>query len=1535
MVPFMYIPVSHIPRTANGKLDRKHLRAAISRLSHKEVDGYSLQDTAKQAPASEAERLLQSLWANILSRPSETIGANDDFFRLGGDSVSAIRLVAAARAQNTPLTVASIFRSPRLSDMALALEGTERNQGDDHSMVLQDTAFDLLDTAEIDLESVKADAAEQCRVDSQKIQDIYPCTTLQEGLMSLSTRLGGGSYLAQSVFRLGPNFDIAKFKSAWQTVAKLEPILRTRIVHMGTFGTLQVVLDEDLEWIEVEDGVDAYLSKDLQEPVSYGSPLLRLALVRSSEGYHFVWSAHHAVYDAWSVNITFGQVRQAFSGEQISTAVAYKEFIRHLEQNNSDEASRAFWDSQFSSTKPAPTTLPLVPAGYTQSSHQTERASPSTKISCTDGTTVSTILRAAWALTVARYTDSDDVVFAATLSGRTVPVDGISTINGPTMATVPVRVSIDLAGEMTAQQLLRAIQTQATDMMAFEQTGLQNIRRVNATASNAIDGMGNLLVLQPSSSSTEPPSFEGIELIPRDLAEFGGYPLVIICHINDNGSVTIEAKYDALLIPSQQMQRMIRHYAFVMDQLCQEPNARLCEIHNNTSPMDLAEIVRWNGPLPEALQMRVHDVVSDRAKEDPDAQAVSAWDGNFTYGELELITDKLASHLQSLGVGTEAKVGLCVEKSRWHVVAMLSVLKAGGAYTNINPLYPATATHQMLQDLEATTVLCSAQYVSLFPASTTEHVVVLDAEFFEQLPAPAVTPITSNVNPNNAAFVVFTSGSTGKPKGVTVEHSGFSSMQHYQTPKLEIGKATRMLQFAAHWFDISNFEAFAALMSGACVCIPSEEERLDDLAAAINKYAVNWATMVPTAAAVLEPEDVPGLKHLSLGGESIPPDLHARWSKRVMLMNSYGPAECSVLTTMGLLQPHTLSQNIGVGVACRTWITDKSNSDLLVPIGCVGELCVEGPILSRGYHKEEGLTCQAYIFNPDFVKSLSTKSTVRIYKTGDLVRYASDGTLVYVGRKDSQVKIHGRRIECGEVEHHIVSHGFSADSVVVEKILESDNAERPILAAFIRLQTSSVEEERESARSSSLLANKFGTDERGALVALRRALEDGLPPHMIPSVFITLRYMPVTHTGKKDRKALKQLGAQLTHGQLEKFRILGHDSDKSLQELGVVSSICSSYFELQLQVLWSKILGITQDSIGANDHFIQKGGDSVRAVRLSAAIRRELSRILSVGDIFSHPRLGEMAKCLDSQTDPKIAAAAESESIYASGSVAPFALVGDKYDESEILDHVAQECQVRTDDIEDIYPCTPLQAGMMAISTYEPDAYVAKRVFKIPDGINLEVFKQAWGRAAEAIPILRTRIVPNPKFDASLQVVLKNETPEWHEIRGSVKTYLTQQRDNWNIAYGQPLSAYGIAPRSRRFVWAIHHALYDGFTASRVIDIVQNFYYCMTLPQPTLPSFSRFIHHLEIVDSARSARFWRENLGGSGSPSSYPRLPSAAYQPQPDSEYVFSFDMTHHASAGILKATLLRAAWAFIVSRHLHQLLLSRSVPELIGLCDE
>lgn len=1507
MVPAMFIPITETPLTANGKLARNILRETVNGFSDADIARYMLQkDSPKTAATTPHEQLLQAIWSKVLSIPIEKVGADDDFFQIGGDSVVAMRLAAAARTEGLSLAVADIFASPILSDMARVARIADESDFIDNE---EEEAFDLLPITSLSpltpeyIDTIRTEAAAQCGVNPETVVDLYPCTPLQEGLIALSMRQTG-AYKDQRILRLtDPNYPVARFRHAVDAVVSAEPILRTRFVSTAAAGMLQAVLNVQVEWVEREN-LTTYLKEDLDTPVTYGSPLVQLALIdehRQSRERYIVWSGHHALCDGFSMDITFEQIAHAMAheGAVMPKPMPFKNFIHFLQDQIRDDSASKFWQEQFPANKEIPPKFPPVPLGHEVVPHracysqmQVARP-PGSKIS------VTSYLRAAWGLVIARHLDSSDIIFGATLSGRNAPVRNISTINGPTMTTVPVRMTVPFDdGETTVAQYLEAVEEQAVAMTSFEHTGLQNIRCINEYARAAIDNMVHRFAveLKPSEAIE---AFDGIEIVSVDLPNgFYTDPLVIRNYAHDDGStIDVEAKYDYTLISSEEMRRLLDQYTHVVQQLINSPEKGLRDIQV-ISPKDIDEIIKWNGKLPETVEQCVHNLIAEQTRKRPEAEAICAWDGSYTFGELNSLTERLAAHLQSLGVGPEVTVALCFDKSKWNVVSMLSILKTGACYTALNPAYPAARMQSIMQDVQTPIVLCSPQHVKKFDGME-PWVEPIDEDFLESLPEPDVA-VTSTVQPSNAAFIVFTSGSTGKPKGAIIEHRGITSMQHYEGPHVGMGPDTRTLQFASHVFDVSNSEVFTTLMRGGCVCIPSETERMNDLAGAINKYNVNWSFQVPTTADTLDPSQVPGLKYLALGGEAISQGLCNRWAPEVTLLNSYGPSECSIWTSVSHLAPGTSSpNNIGRGLGCRTWITDKNNHNFLVPIGCVGELCVEGPIVTRGYKANLKQTAAAYVRNPAFALELGIRG-MRMYKTGDLVKYDSDGTLLYVGRIDSQVKIRGQRIELSEIEQNIVANGFEAEAVVVEKILQGGKDDRVALAAFFKL--SSIDGPSSVSSDSGYTSVETGEDEektpqeeldsmRDQLVALRRNLLDTIPAHMVPSFFIPLRSMPITQTGKKDRKALRQLGASLSREQLRRYA-LEDDNDNNADTLG---RACTTDAERRLRSLWAEVLGIAkEESISAQDNFFLKGGDSIQAMRLVAAARRQ-GKMLAVADMFRMPRLFQMAELWENSTALEGAA------------IPPFSLL--KPDAiSDLIHEAVHQCKVERDQVQDVYLCSPLQEGLMAVSTRKPGSYISTRIFDLPPTIDIGRFQAAWQTAADKFPILRTRIILG-RASESLQVVIK-EKLVWETIDGQIETFIAQ-RGLTTIEYGGRLCAFAIDVQARKFVLVLHHALYDGWSATVLLKAVEKIYQGETCP--TGPSFNAFIQHLSRVDKVDSEDFWRTQL--SGAPAHFPRLPNKTYEPKNSANVSHNIAIAQQPS-GILKSTVLRAAWAIVSARY-------------------
>ncbi|EFQ86310.1 hypothetical protein PTT_18488, partial [Pyrenophora teres f. teres 0-1] len=612
---------------------------------------------------------------------------------------------------------------------------------------------------------------------------------------------------------------------------------------------------------------------------------------------------------------------------------------------------------------------------------------------------------------------------------------------------------------------------------------------------------------------------------------------------------------------------------------------------SNVNEYDIEKIWERNHKEIPPVERCIHDLYAEQVKVRPDDPAICAWDGDTTYWELDKLSTRLASHLISLGITTEEMVPLCFDKSMWAVVAMLAVLKSGGAFVPLEPTHPITRHEEIFKQTKARVVLTSVQHKTLWPDST-RTVLAIDETFISQLSCEN-TITYSKSKPCNTIYVMFTSGSTGIPKGVVLEHRAVATSCLAHGRAIKIAPNTRALQFSAYTFDASIAEIITTLIHGGCVCIPSEDDRRNALSETMNTMKVNWAQLTPTVARLLDPQKIPSLEVLVLGGERVSSVDWERWGNRVEQINAYGPTECSVWCAFH----HNGAQDfqsgmIGKPIASVGWVVDEDDHNRLVPIGSIGELLVEGPIIARGYFNDTLKTEKVFINNPTWLVEGSNGHAGRqgrLYKTGDLVYCCADGNMVYIGRKDGQVKIHGQRVELGEIEHHLHECMPEIENIAVEIISPIADETKSMVAAFLQLDKQAWQKTQEDK-----LHGDKSTASIIVPVQLEEELTQRLPAHMVPTVFFALANFPLTVSGKADRRRLKEIGASFTSQQLTVMRRCLHGPKRHP----------STENEKALQQLWAGVLAIDADSIGLDDSFFRLGGDSIAAMKLVGEARR-------------------------------------------------------------------------------------------------------------------------------------------------------------------------------------------------------------------------------------------------------------------------------------------------------------------------------------------
>lgn len=1201
MVPSTFIPLASFPRNASGKLDRKTMRERADQLPVDQLNRYALLTSTKRVPRTEQERKLQAAWAETLGANPDSIGSDTSFFRIGGDSIGGMRLVSIAREKySLVLTVADIFNHPRLCDMAAAAKDASEPSTAEPAIA----PFALFEDDDC-VDDLVEEVAAQCGVRKELVEDVYPCAPLQEGLMALSMKQQG-AYIGQTVLVLPPSLDIAKFKRAWEEVFRRNAILRTRIVNVETAGTLQVVLAESLAWMHAHS-LEQYLKNDLQVPIAWGGSLGRFALIESKGAKHFVWTAHHSLFDGWSQGLVFEQLEQAYRGNPVPELAPFNSFIQYLTSSD-NAACEEFWGAQLAGETPA--TFPQLPSNtYTpRADGRHERTVNMVRAPGSD-IIMSTIIRAAWALVLGRYTDSEDVVFGATVSGRNAPVRDMERISGPTITTVPVKIHLNR--EQPISEMLEAVQTQATDTIPHEHWGLQNIAQVSRNAH-----FQNLLVIQPSREGQSP---LGLEVVPTDEDDFNTYPLCMEC-ILAGDKVKLKMTFDPKVIPHAK--QLAAHFEHIMRQLADRvhDDAPISTL-DYCSPEDRVRIFDWNRNYPRVVSHCIHDLVEKQARSNPNASAVCSWDGKFTYAELDIMSTKLAKYLVALGVKAEKVVPAMFEKSAWAVVAQLAILKAGGAMCMLDPSHPEKRLADILETVEGDLILSSGLHADLLQGPD-RTILVVNAETIDAI--SKARPITlPKVEPRTAAYVVFTSGTTGRPKGSVTEHQAFASQSSSLAPAMHISSTSRVLQYSAYSFDPYILETFTTLMQGGCVCIVKDEARTNPAALidTICAMGVSWALLTPSVARLLPKNGVPSLKTLVLGGEAMASSDKA-WSSMVRLQNAYGPSECSVAS---VLNPHVTTDSehtcIGKGVGSICWIVDPHNHNALAPVGCVGELLLESPGLSRGYLQEPKKTADVFIERPAWLRNVRGNS--RLYKTGDLVRYNPvDGTISFVGRKDLQVKLHGQRLELGEIEHHMSAHSLVGNAAVT---LPKAGFFKGKLVATISLK--SLAAATASDMDLELIDSLSKATAGRQLADVRSHLENQVPGYMVPSVWTVVYGIPLTTSLKINKRKITAW--------LENMSQETCDQVMSLSAAEEQRNTPATPMEVRLQEIIGRVLNLSTNQVLLNRSFLGLGGDSITAMQVVARCRTE-NIAVKIKDIMQSKSLAQLAECVsDSGSETK------------------------------------------------------------------------------------------------------------------------------------------------------------------------------------------------------------------------------------------------------------------------------------------------------------
>jgi amino acid adenylation domain-containing protein len=1428
MVPAAWAVLPALPLNAHGKVDRRAL-------PRPELEPAGAGESGAEDPETE---LLANLFAGLLGR--DRIGTGDSFFDLGGHSLLATQLVSRVRSVfGVELPLSTIFEAPTPAALAERLETARRAS--------------VLGLEPPPLERSSPGPAAPA-----------PLSFTQQRLWFLHQLDPEDAYHVPGALRLrGPVREDVLERTLAEIVRRHEA-LRTVFRTEGR-TPVQVVLPPsgfELPVVEVPDEREAWrlLEQEARRPFDLETgPLVRALLLRvprvsrvSDEERLLAVVTHHIVSDAWSLGVLLrelGAIYSAFTSGEPSPLpelpVQYPDYARWQRQWLSGEVLErevAHWRRTLAGGSLEPLELPYdrqpSPATGNRGGRRSFGLSEELfgrlgELARRDGWTSFMALLAGWQALLSRYGGQEDVVVGSPIANRTrLELEGLIGFFTNTLA-----LRLDLSGDPSFWELGRRVRAAALSAYAHQDVPFEKL--VEELHPDRHLGRNPLfqtmLVLQRAAAQPVLPGVE-TELLDVDTGT-AKFDLTLML-VEEHGGASGALEYACDLFDAATVDRMLGHLQTLLAGAVEDPGRHLSELPLLTAA-EQTELAAWTRPLvPHPASILVHEGVAAQAERTPDAVAVLDGSESLTYAGLMTRALSLAGRLHALGVGPDVPVGLFLERSLDMMVAVLGVLEAGGAYLPLDPTWPAERLRLMLHDAHAPVVVTHGPLAEKVPAGI--GTVVRLGE------GPGVRAAGhGRPDPGNLCYVVYTSGSTGRPKGVAMTHAAITAMLQWQQ-RTSAAKAGRTLQFTSLSFDVSFQEIFSTWWAGGTLVLVSEDVRRDPPALArllaeqrVERLFLPFVALQQLAMAAVDGVFPSSLREVMSAGEQlyVTPQVAEMFSRLpgAELHNHYGPSETHAVTWLELSgDPSRWPERPPIGVPldhARVYLLDSDLNP--VPIGVAGEVWVAGAGLARSYLHRPRLTAERFLPDP-FSWTDGWTAGDRMYRTGDLARRRTDGNLEFLGRGDSQVKIRGHRIELFEVETALARHPAVQQA-----------------AAAVRGETSS------SRRLVAYVVLRDGV-KAPAFGELRSFLAASLPDPMVPTAWAVIETLPLTATGKLDRRALARIEPQEGAADSEAFM----EPRTPAEEL--------------LATIWIEVLGIQRvPRVGAHQDFFELGGHSLLATQVASRIREAFGVDLPLRRIFEASTLSAMAAAvLDAEGAP---------------SAPPIRRAPRRGD---LPLSFAQER---------LWVLDRIQSGGSAynipLALTAEGRLASRRLAEALSGVvrRHEVLRTVFAERTDRDQPGPVQIIL-PATDVPLPAIDLQSLPENRREAEARRIAAADALRPFDLARGPLLRAVlvELAPEKTVVLLDLHHIVTDGWSMGVLVREVNALYAGRTLPElpvqyADFAVWQRSWLSGEVLE--RQIAWWRERLRGAPTalelPADHPRPP---VQTQRGAEHAFSLD---------------------------------------------
>ncbi|BCL38241.1 non-ribosomal peptide synthetase [Nostoc sp. MS1] len=1017
MIPSSFVFLDALPLTPNGKIDRRSLPAPDRNRYNQEQDFVS--------PRTTVEQVVTEIWQEVLKLPQ--ISVHDNFFEIGGHSLLATQVISRIRGNyQLDIPLRSLFDAPTVASLAESIEAQLKQNQKWHTPAITPVT---------------------------RHQNL-PVSFAQQRLWFLEQLLPDSQfYNFPQSFRLFGSLNLQALEQSINEIVRRHEVLRTTFTALDgqPVQIIAPVLSVPLHLIDLRSlaasakdvEIQRLMIEEFQQPLNINQgPLLRATLLQlDTEEYLLLLSIHHIVFDGWSVGVLFQELTllyQAFANGLPSPlaelTIQYADFAvwqRQWLQTTAISEQLAYWQQQLAdlpilqlpSDRPRPAVQSYrgarQPISFSKSLSEAV-----TRFSQEEGVTLYMTLLAAFQTVLFRYTNSEDIFVGSLIANR--HHQEIENLIGFFVNTLILRSNF--SNSPTFRQLLKQVREITLEAYAHQDIPFDKL----------------VEELEPERDLSRHPLFQicfALQNVPMQGLELSG--LTINHHLEHNGTAKFDLflelfetldgisgwfEYSTDLFDAATISRIGENFQTLIAGIIANPDEKVTNLPLLTEAETQKLLVEWNQTQTDYPQQSIHQLFEAQVERVPDSIAATFADQEITYRELNAKANQLARHLQTLGVGSDVLVGICVERSLEKIVALLAVLKAGGAYVPLDPAYPQQRLSFKVSDSQLSVLLTQQHLLDKLPQHQA-HVVCLDKDW-QEIATQSPDNLDTNVKPDNLAYVIYTSGSTGKPKGVQIIHSSVVNFLHFMGQHLQLTEQDIMLSVTTISFDIAVLEIFLPITLGARVFLASRDEAMDGTALMALTKGVTVMQATPATWQLLIEAGWQGSNiKILCGGEALPKKLAQQLQQRcTTLWNVYGPTETTIWSATYKVTSDDGQVLIGRPMAnTQFYILDSQLQP--VPVGVPGELYIGGAGLARGYLHRSDLTEARFIPNPFNY----TNTSDRLYKTGDLVRYLPDGNIEYLSRIDHQVKIRGFRIELGEIETVLTQHPAVSKGVVIDR----------------------------------------------------------------------------------------------------------------------------------------------------------------------------------------------------------------------------------------------------------------------------------------------------------------------------------------------------------------------------------------------------------------------------------------------------------------------------------------------------------------------